>query len=115
MTEHTEETSCDALAELVTQLLECGAVLSQIIGHMIRAEAAGRSAPDAAPIPEVAHELISGVLADVRKSYSSRDLKTAAAIIQKATYAIGEDIFLVPLDCPQDDSGINGHASGASE
>jgi len=44
----------DALDELVEQLLECGAVLSQIISHMVRFQAGGRAAPDAAPIPEVA-------------------------------------------------------------
>jgi hypothetical protein len=85
----------DALDDLVTELLACGAVLSQIISHMVRFQASGRAAPDAAPIPEVAHSLIRGVLGDVRKRHSKRDIKVAARIVKEATDAIGEEIFFV--------------------
>jgi hypothetical protein len=85
----------DAVDELVTQLLECGAVLSQMISHMVKFDAAGLSSPDAAPIPETAHFLIRDVLHDVRKQHSKRDIKVAARIVKQATYAICNDIFYV--------------------
>lgn len=84
----------DPIDELTTELLACGAVLSQIISHMVAFGASGRAAPDAAPIPEVAHSLIRGVLDDVRKQHSKRDIRIAAAIVQEATGAIGEEIYL---------------------
>jgi len=85
----------DALDELVTELLECGAVLSQIISHMVQFQAAGRAVPDAAPIPEVAHSLIRGVLRGVGKRHSKRDIKVAASIVKQATASIGDEIYLV--------------------
>jgi hypothetical protein len=97
MAQPTDLPSRDAaIDELVTQLLECGAVLSQIIGHMARWQATGHSAPDAAPIPVVAHQLIGGVLTDVRRRYSRRDLMIAGSIVREVTDAISNDLFLVP-------------------
>jgi hypothetical protein len=84
--------------ELVTQLLECGAVLSQIISHMVAFEQSGRSLPDTAPIPETAHGLLSSVLTDLRRRHSSRDIRVAARIVREATEAIGENIFMVPVE-----------------
>ena len=99
MTQSTDSlNSNDALDELVFQLLGCGAVLSQIVSGMIRCEAAGRSAPDAAPIPTVAQSLIRSVLTEVERRHSRRDLKVAAAIVREATDAICENIFFVPLE-----------------
>lgn len=69
-------------------LLACGAVLSQVISRMVEYQASDRSPPDAAPIPQVAHSLIGGVLADVRKHHSQRDIDVAAAILGEATEAI---------------------------
>ena len=85
----------DPLDELVTQLLECGGALSQIISRMTQFQAAGRSAPDAAPIPEVAHSLIRGALDELRKRYSNRDIRVAARMIGETTDAICENIFFV--------------------
>ena len=99
MTETTDSVSSnDALDELAFQLLGCGAVLSQMISGMIRCQAAGRSAPDAAPIPSVAQDLIRDVLGDLKRRYSRRDLKVACAIVEEATDAICENIFFVPLE-----------------
>jgi hypothetical protein len=92
----------DMLDELITQVLVCGGVLSQIISHMVEAQASGRSAPDAAPIPEVAHSLIRGVIADVAPLHSDEEITTTTAIIEEITNAISENIFLVPP------SGLNG-------
>ncbi len=80
------------------QLLECGAVLSQLISGMVEFSASGRAAPDAAPIPEIAHSLIRGVLDDVAKRHSKRDIKVAAAIVEEATAAMCNDIFYVGPD-----------------
>jgi hypothetical protein len=85
----------DAVDQLVAELLDCGGVLSQIISHMVQFEASGRSAPDAAPIPEVAHSLIRDVLGDLRKRHSKRDIAVAAAIVNEATAAICNDLFAV--------------------
>jgi hypothetical protein len=85
----------DPLDELTEQLLECGAVLSQLISGMVEHQASGRSAPDAAPIPEVAHSLVFDVLRSVRKGYSKRDIRVAAKIVEAATEAICNDIFIV--------------------
>lgn len=95
MPKHKHSQSKDALDELVRQLLECGGALSQVVASMVRFQAAGRSAPDAAPIPVVAHSLIRSILDDVGRRYSDRDLKTAAAIVEEATEAICHEIFIV--------------------
>ncbi len=80
------------------QLLECGAVVSQLISGMVEFSASGRAAPDAAPIPEIAHSLIRGVLDDVAKRHSKRDITVAAAIVEEATAAMCNDIFYVGPD-----------------
>ncbi len=82
--------------ELVTQLLEWGGLVSHIISHMVAFAESGRSSPDAAPIPEVAHELFTSVLTDLRRRHSRRDITVAARIVREATDAVGENIFFVP-------------------
>jgi len=84
-----------ALDELVTRLLECGAVLSQIVGHMVQFEASGRSAPGAAPIPTVAHSLIRSVIAEPTEAHSAAEIGSAALIIKAVTETISEEIFIV--------------------
>jgi hypothetical protein len=83
------------LEELANQLLECGAVLSQIVSGMVQWQAAGLSHPDAAPIPDTARSLVADVLKEVKPKHSRRDLKVAAAIVKEATDAISENIFFV--------------------
>jgi hypothetical protein len=95
MSQHTTpHHTSDALDELARQLLECGAILSQIISHMVRTEAAGKSAPDAAPIPDVAFGLIRDVITELKRRHSGR----AASIVGEAAEAIGDNIFMAPLD-----------------
>ena len=99
MTDHTDPASPhDALDKLISELLGVGAVLSQIVTQMVRFEAGGRSAPDAAPIPEVAHSLLRDVLRDLRKQHSDRDLGVAAAVVNEATEAICNEVFFVDMD-----------------
>jgi hypothetical protein len=88
----------DVLDQLVAQLLSCGGVLSQIIGQMVKFEGSGRSDADAAPIPEVAHSLIRGVLEPVEKRHSKRDIKVAARIVDEVTTRICEEIYVVSPD-----------------
>lgn len=95
MTDHISPRPADALDELVTQLLECGGVLSQIITAMVEFQSSGRSAPDAAPIPEVAHTVIRDVLGGVGKRHSKRDVKVAARIVREATEAMCSDLYVV--------------------
>jgi hypothetical protein len=86
----------EPLDELVHELLECGAVLSQMISRMVEFEASGRGAPDAAPIPEIAHFLIRDVSKHLRHQYSRRDLRIAAKLVNQVTEAICSDIYYVP-------------------
>jgi hypothetical protein len=96
MTDHIHPSPpSDVLAELVAALLEAGAVLSQIISHMVEFEAAGRSAPSAAPIPEVAHSVIRDALGEIRDEHSKRDVKVASRIVKRATDAICDNVFFV--------------------
>jgi len=88
----------DPLDDLVDELLECGAVLSQMISGMVRFEASGRAVPDSAPIPDVAHDLIRSVSIDLRHQHSRRDIKVAAKIVKQVTEAICSDIFIVDPD-----------------
>ncbi len=90
MTDHTQSSQpAGPFDELATQLLECGAVLSQVVSHMVQFEASGRSAPDAAPVPEVAHDV---------KQFSKADIVRAAEVVEAATDAIHQNIFFVPFD-----------------
>jgi hypothetical protein len=96
MTDHVDSSRPpDVLDDLVTQMLQCGAVLSQIISRMVQFEAAGRSAADAAPIPEAAHSLIRGVLGGVGKRHSKRDIRVATTIVKQATASICDEIYFV--------------------
>lgn len=88
----------DVLDELTMELIDCGGVLSQMIGRMIAYDAAGHSAPDADPVTEVAHRLIRDVLGDIRKRHSKRDVAVAARIVHEAVERICEDIFFVDPD-----------------
>lgn len=98
MTNHVEpqHRGPDALDELVTHLLGCGGALSPMISHVVAFEASGKGAADAAPIPEVAHALIRGVLGSVAKQHSKRDVRIAARIAEQVTDQICEEISLVP-------------------
>ncbi len=90
--------SRDALDELITSLLECGGVLSQIISSMVRFEASGRTVPDTAPIPEMAHSLIRSVVEPLASGHCIRDMRVAAKIVDQMTAAMCEDIYAVDLD-----------------
>jgi hypothetical protein len=94
----TPEHRSDPLDDLTDQLLECGAVLSQIISHMVRSEAAGRSAPDAAPIPDVVRALVRDVISGLGNKHSSAEISAASAIVAEASDRIAGDIFIVSPD-----------------
>jgi hypothetical protein len=85
----------DALDEFVTQLLECGGVLSQIIASMVEFQSSGRAAPDAAPIPEIAHSLIRDVCGDLGTRFSKRDVKVAARLVHEATEKMCSDLYVL--------------------
>jgi len=95
MTDHIDVPPSDALDELVTRLLDCGGVLSQIVSAMVEFQCSGRSAPDTAPVPEVAHSLIRSVLEDLGSRSSKRDLRVAARIVREATEVMCSDLFVL--------------------
>jgi hypothetical protein len=82
------------LDELATQLLECGAVLSQVVAGAAGFAAEGQLTP-VVPIPAGAHEVVASVLDRVRRRYSKRDIRVAAAIVGEAAEAISEEVFIV--------------------
>jgi hypothetical protein len=88
----------DPLDALTEQLLECGGVLSQIISHMVQFEASGQSAPDTAPIVDVARGLIRDVIGGLARRHSAAEISAAAAIVDEATEAISKDLFFVSPD-----------------
>jgi hypothetical protein len=88
----------DPLDDLTTQLLECGALLSQMISHMVQWQAAGKSAPDAAPIPDVAHQLIRDVIGRLTHNHPAAEISAAAVIVGEATKVIGDEIFFMSSD-----------------
>jgi hypothetical protein len=96
MTAHNARPTPDALDALVAQLLDCGAVLSQMIGSMQEFEASGLSLPDAPPILEIAHSLIRDVVADLPEHHSEAELRLSAEIVEQVATAICENIFIVP-------------------
>jgi hypothetical protein len=63
---------------------------------MVQWEAAGKSVPDAAPIPDVAHRLIRDVLKRLKQSHSTAEISAAAAIVGEAANVIGDEVFFVP-------------------
>jgi len=85
----------DPLDELVTQLLDCGGVLSQMIAAMVGFEASGRSTPDTEPIPDVAHSVIRSVLGPIGNAHSKRDIRVAAKIVDEVTARICAEIYSV--------------------
>ena len=84
-----------ALDDLVSQLLDCGGVLSQIISRMVQFNASGRAAPDIAPIPVVAHSLIHDTITDLAEQYSEEEIRTSASVIKDVTQSICANIFFV--------------------
>jgi hypothetical protein len=88
----------DLCKELAASLLNCGGVLSQIVNHMVRFEAAGRSVPDAAPIPEMAQSLVEKQVGPLLHDYSAAQIKMTTALVAAITDAICENIYLVPWE-----------------
>lgn len=62
MSDNTQTPRRQSLDAFIVQLLASGAVLSKMIGHLQQCQESGRSSPDAAPIPEVAHEFVRDVI-----------------------------------------------------
>lgn len=87
--------SADPLDELVSQLLECGGVFSQILAGMFEHRASGHSGAATAPIPEVAHTLIRSAVADLSRRHSGAELAIAAAIIEEVTEKTCSEILIV--------------------
>jgi hypothetical protein len=83
-----------------------------MIGVMIEFERSGRSAPDAPPIPEVAHSLILDVLRDAKLRHSKRDVRVAATIVSEATNVICENIFAVNPELIDEWASEDPHAEG---
>ena len=73
--QHPPQQPPDVLDELTTQLLGCGGALSQIVSHAVQWEAAGKSAPDAAPVPDVTQALVRDALQDLSQHHAQYELR----------------------------------------
>jgi hypothetical protein len=87
-----------ALDALITQLIECDGVLSQIIAHMTECQAAGLSAPEAPAPYVVLHDLLMGVLAVVAKRHRRTEIEMASALLDEITETICAEVLFVDLD-----------------
>lgn len=94
MSDHTET----PLDDFIIQLLAAGAVLSQMIGHMMKSQATTRRGDlDTVPIPEIAHKLIREVIQPPMRAFSPTDLRRAAKLVETATDELVEQILFVPI------------------
>jgi hypothetical protein len=90
-----------ALEGLAEHLLACGGVLSQIVNHMVRSEAAGRSSADAVAIPVALHELRRGILEPLASTHPKSEIEATTAMLAEVTETIRDEVLLVPsLDEP---------------
>lgn len=96
MTDQETRPPADGLDALISALLDCGGVLSQIICRMYEFERSGLSSPDAPPILEMAHSLIRDVNAELCGRYSDDTLRVSAEIVDQVVAAICENIYFVP-------------------
>ena len=87
--------SFDAPDALVEALLVHGGILRQIHDHMVAVEAAGHSAPDAAPPAEVLCDVTAGVLLPHFEALPPEDVSTALEVLMLAIAALQDEIFLV--------------------
>jgi hypothetical protein len=95
----------DSVDALVAQVVECGAVMSQIVNHMVASQASGRCAPDAPPIDVVLHQLLRGVLEPLVKTHPPSKTRQTTSMLKSITKTISEEIFLVPLGDDDDHGG----------
>lgn len=95
MNDTTSPSSQDPLAAYVEALLVCTGTLMRIVDHMLAYDAArGGPHPEAEPIPDTLRRLISQTLAP---DFAGGDeLAAAAALIERTTDRICDEIYLVP-------------------
>ena len=86
------------LQQFVDELIEVGAVLSQIVEHMVLSGTRRGGSPDAVPIPAVLGQLLTGVLEPVAERYGADAVEAAARLVGDTRERIGDEIFLVPHD-----------------
>jgi hypothetical protein len=93
-----KRTEQDPLQQFVDELIEVGAVLSQIVAHMALSGTRGSGSPDAVPIPLVLGQVLAGVLEPVAERHGADAVGAAARLVGDARERIGDEIFLVPHD-----------------
>ena len=101
----------DALDALIAQLLDCGGVLSQMIGHMQAFDSSGLSSPETRSVLEVAHSVIRSVLGDVSERHSEEEIRVSAELVEQVTAAMCDEIFIFP---PAEIRRMRGESGSAS-
>jgi hypothetical protein len=86
------------LDALITELIECGGVLSQIVAHMAFCDRAGYSAPDAPPPGVVLRELLTGVLKPIVAECPSEQTEATTVLLRDVTRTICDEIMFVPVE-----------------
>ena len=97
MSDDTQTPPPEALDDFIIQLLAVGAVLSQMIGHMMKAQATRLGDLDVVPIPEIAHKLIREVIEKPMSAFSPADIHRAARQVEAAADELVEQILFVPI------------------
>ncbi len=81
-----------ALDDFVGELVEAGALLSQVVAHMHSSESSSSSPP----IPVVLAGLVTSVIERVAIDHGRVNLEIATAVLSDAVGAMHSEILLVP-------------------
>jgi hypothetical protein len=85
--------SKDPLDVFVDAVLQSYGQLALVIEHMLRS-----ASPKSESLPVVLRRLLREVLEPLAARHGDTDVAIAAEVLARATDAIGEDLYLVPLD-----------------
>ncbi len=85
----------DRPARLTEALLDLASLSAQILAHMARSQAQGRSAPDAPPPEQVFRDLLTGILRPMLDGHPPPDIAAAQRILVEAVETIEDEILLV--------------------
>ena len=90
----------DVVGRLVAQLLQTTGCLMLIINHMAEWSSSGR-VPDDAPAFD---DVLAGIVREAIEPFAARhavcDLEFTAALLHEVSEAVGQGIFLAPLEEP---------------
>ena len=90
----------ERLPDLTRPLLELASLAPQILAHMARSQALGRSAPDAPPPERVFRDLLGETLRPVLERHPPDAVDAARRVLVDAVETIESEILLVEPSSP---------------